>query len=115
MLELHDRRKCQIQALSLTGSFDSRNMMNIKKYILATLGTGGHHIILDFSRVMEIDSSSLNEFFLWYHTKKSQQIQISVIKPSPYLRYHEDWTHLAEIVSIYKSLQEALDHIGDLE
>ena len=109
MLQVGERRHCQTKALILAGEFDCRTMTDIQAKIGVAQKTGWHHIILDFSGVTEIDSSSLSELFLWYHDKNPHYVQISVVKPQPYLCYHEDWAHLAEIVSIYRSLDEAMD------
>jgi len=109
MLQFGERRHCQTKALTLAGQFDCRTMTGIQAKIVAAQKTGWHQIILDFSGVTEIDSSSLSELFLWYHNMKPHHVQICVVKPPPYIRYHEDWAHLAEIVSIYRSLDEAMD------
>ncbi|MEX0830261.1 MAG: STAS domain-containing protein [Nitrospirales bacterium] len=111
MLQVKERRHRLTQAFTLSGQFDHRAMTGIQAMIGVAQETGRHNLVLDFSGVTEIDSSSLSELFLWYHNTKSQQIKICVVKPSPYIRYHEDWTHLAEIVSIYRSLDEALDQV----
>jgi len=112
MLQVTERRHCQTKALTLVGQFNRRTRTEIQSMIVSAQEAGQHDIILDFSGVTEIDSSSLKELFLWYHSLKSQRVKVCVVKPSPYIRYHEDWTHLAEIVSIYKSLDEAIDQ-GD--
>jgi len=110
MLQVEERRHCQTKALTLNGQFDRRTMTDIQAKIVAAQKNGlPHIIILDFSGVTEIDSSNLSELFLWYHDMKLHHIQICVVKPQPYIRYHEDWAHLAEIVSIYRSLDEAMD------
>jgi anti-anti-sigma factor len=109
MLQVRERRHHLTKALTLSGQFDHRTMTSVQAMIVVAKEMGRHDIVLDFSGVTEIDSSSLSELFLWYHNIKPQHVQIRVVKPSPYIRYHEDWTHLAEIVSIYRSLDEAMD------
>ena len=110
MLQIHERRQYQITAFSLTGQFTCRTVIDIQTMIFMAQKSGYHHIVLDFSSVTEIDSSSLNDFFLWYHDRRPGQVQISVVKPPPYIRYHKDWSHLSEIVSIFGSPQEALEY-----
>ena len=80
--------------------------------ILGAKEMGCHHIILDFSQVNGIDSTSLSELFLWYHNMKPHHVQVSVVKPRPYIQYHLDWAHLSEIVPIYASEEEAVDQVG---
>ena len=111
MLQVRERHNLEIKILSLKGQFDHTTMTGIKAQILASAEVGFHHLTLDFSRVTEIHSTSLNDLFLWYHNMKPHQIKISVVKPAPYFRYHEDWAHLAEIVSIYSSTEEMMDQL----
>ncbi len=109
MLQIKERRHCQLKTITLIGEFDRKAMTGIQAKIVSAQEIGHHHIILNFSRVTEIDPSSLNELFLWYHNLKSKKITVCVVKPSPYIRYHEDWNHLGEIISIFNSLDEVID------
>ena len=112
MLQVRERRHQDVKTLTLIGQFNHKTMTGIKAMILASPEAGFHHTLLDFSMVTEIDSTSLSDLFLWYHSLKSPRVKISVVKPAPYFRYHEDWAHLAEIVSIYSTAQEVIDQVG---
>jgi anti-anti-sigma factor len=107
---LQIREQHQAKVLSLTGQFNRDTKTGIQVLILGVKEMDSRHIILDFSGVTEIDSTSLSELFLWYHNMRSHRVQISVVKPLPYIRYFADWTHLSEIVSIYASEEEAVKH-----
>ena len=106
-----------MKVLALTGQFCRNTNTGIQARILGAKQMGYHHIILDFSRVTEIDSTSLRKLFLWYHHMRPLMIphlvQISVVKPPPYIRYHLDWSHISEIVPIYASEEEAMEHIEE--
>lgn len=99
--------------LTLAGQFCRTTTIGIQAQILEAVEMGSRHIILDFSRVTEIDSTGLGELFLWYHNMRPHHVQISVVKPQPYIRYHLDWSHISEIVPIYASEEEAIDHVEE--
>ena len=108
---LQVREQQQIKVLALTGQFNRDAKTDIQLLILGAKEMGCHHIILDFSGVTEIDSTSLSELLLWYHNLRPRHVQISVVKPQPYIQYHSDWSHLSEIVPIYRSEEEAVEHV----
>ncbi len=111
MLQVHEHHHHHhTKVFTFTGKFCRRTTTGIQVLILAAQKTGYPHIILDFSGVTEIDSKGLNALFLWYHNMRPTPLQISVVKPPPYLRYHLDWAHLSEIVSIYASEEDAVEY-----
>jgi len=111
MLQVREQNQhYQTKVLTLVGQFCRNTTTGIQARILAAQETGCHHIILDFSGVTEIDSTGLGELFLWYHNMRPHRVQISIVKPMPYIRYHLDWAHLSEIVPIYASEEEAMEH-----
>jgi anti-anti-sigma factor len=110
MLQVREQQQ-QIKVLALTGQFNRDDKTDIQLLILGAKEVGCDHIILDFSGATEIDSTSLSELLLWYHNLRPRHVQISVVKPQPYIRYFVDWAHLSEIVSIYTSEHEAVEHI----
>ena len=113
MLQVRERPHHQTKVLGLTGQFTRDTTTGIQARILGAKEMGCHHIILDFSRVNGIDPTGLRELFLWYHHMKPYNVEVSVVKPQPYIRYHSDWTPLSEIVSIYASEEDAVEHAGD--
>jgi len=112
MLQVREQQHHQTKVLTLTGQFTRDTTKGIQARILGAKEIGCHHIILDFSRVTRIDSTGLRELFLWYHHMKPYNVEVSVVKPSPYIRYHSDWLPLAEIVSIYQSEEDAVEYAG---
>ena len=110
MLQVRERRQYQTKVLALMGQFTRDTTTGIQARILGAKEMGCHHIILDFSRVTDIDSTGLRELFLWYHHIKPYNVEVSVVKPQPYIRYHSDWMPLSEIVSIYASEEDAVEH-----
>lgn len=112
MLQIREQQQRQTKVFAITGQFERKTTAGIQVLILAAQNTGCHHIVLDFSLVTEIDSTSLSKLFLWCHNMKPHHGQVCVVKPPPYIRYHEDWAHLSEIVPIYGSLDEAMDQEG---
>ena len=114
MLQVREQHHYHTKVFTFTGKFCRKTIPGIQILILAAQKTGYHHIILDFSGVTEIDSTGLDELFLWYHNMKPHHVQISVVKPQPYIRYHLDWAHLSEIVPIYASEEDALKHIEEV-
>ena len=112
MLQIREQKHYQIKVLTLTDKFTRDTKTGIQMLLLGAQEMGFPHIILDFSGVTEIDSTSLSELFLWYHNMKPYNVEVSVVKPQPYIRYHSDWTPLSEIVSIYASEEDAVEHAG---
>jgi anti-sigma B factor antagonist len=112
MLQVREQTQHQTKVLTLTGQFNRNTTSGIQARILAAQETGCHHIILDFSGVTEIDSTGLGELFLWYHNMRPHRVQISIVKPQDHVRNHLDWAHLSEIVPIYASEEEAVEHPG---
>jgi anti-anti-sigma factor len=112
MLQIREQKQHHTKILTLVGQFCRNTATGIQMLILGAQEMGLPHIILDFSGVTEIDSTSLSELFLWYHNMKPQRVQVSVVKPRQYIRYHLDWAHLSEIVPIYASEEEAEEHAG---
>lgn len=110
MLQVREQNQHQTKVLALTGQFNRNTTTGIQARILAAQETGCHHIILDFSGVTEIDSTGLGQLFLWYHNMRPYQVQISIVKAQDHVRNHLDWAHLSEIVPIYASKEEALEH-----
>jgi anti-anti-sigma factor len=104
------KQQHQVKVLALTGQFTRDDKTGIQVLILGAKEMGCNHIILDFSDVTEIDSTSLGELLLWYHNMRPRHVQISIVKPKPNIRYFVDWAHLTEIVSIYASEDEAVEH-----
>ena len=114
MLQVHEQRQVQTNVISLPWQLNRRTKTALQSQIIAAQKTVSQHLILDFSDVRKIDSCELHDLFLWYHKLKSQHLTISVINLPSQLRYHEDWTYLAEIVAIFRSLDDALEHVeGD--
>jgi len=103
MLQVREQQQHQTKVLVLTEQFDRRTTPGLQVLILAAQNTGCHHIVLDFSGVTEIDSTSLSNFFLWCHNMRSTLAQISIVKPTAHLQNHLDWAHLSEIVPIYEA------------
>ena len=110
MLQVREQQHHNTKVLTLTGQFNRDDKTDIQVLILGAKEMGCHHIILDFSDVTEIDSTSLGELLLWYQNLRPRHVQISVVKPKPNIRYFVDWAHLMEIVSIYASKDEAVEH-----
>ena len=110
MLQVREQQQHQTKVLTLTGQFNRDDKTDIQVLILGAKEIGCHHIILDFSDVTEIDSTSLGELLLWYQNLRPRHVQISVVKPKPNIRYFVDWAHLTEIVSIYASKDEAVEN-----
>lgn len=110
MLQVREQQHHQTQVLTLIGQFSRRNAPGIQVLILAAKETGYHHIVLDFSQVIEIDSTSLRDLLLWYQNMKPSHFQLSVVKPPSYSHHHFDWGHLSELVPTYASEKDAVDH-----
>ena len=109
MLQVREQRKVQTKVISLPMQLDGRTKTTLQTQIIAAQEIASQHLILDFSEVREIVLSELHDLFHWYHKLKAQHLTISVVQLPPHLRYHDDWTYLAEIVSIYRSLDDALE------
>ena len=93
----------------LDGRFNRTIAPTILGLILRAVKLGYHHIILDFSKVREIDSKGLEALFLWYHNMRPKHVQVSITNPCPYVRTRLDWASLSEIVDVFqlkKELQE---------
>ncbi len=107
MIQIHEQLPSTTEVLTLTGSFDRQITSGIQILIMLTQKTAQAQLILDFSRVTDIDSRSFRRFFLWYSNMKSSQMQVSLVKPREpiWTQYHV--RHASEFVQIYSSLEEA--------
>ena len=106
MLQVSEQQHHTTKVFTLTGQYGRRTTPGIQARILGAKEMGIHHIILDFSRVTEIDSTSLSKLFSWYHNMKSDHVQVSMVKPpapiwTPYYLLHVPYS-----VQIYASLEE---------
>ena len=108
MLQVGEQHHHKTKVIPLAGQFCRNTTTGIQARILSAHESGCHHIILDFSGVTDIDSTGLGELFLWYHNMRPHHVRISIVKPSPSIRNHLDWSHLSEIVPIYESETEAV-------
>ena len=111
MLQVREEQHHHTNVLALTGQFSRDTTTGIQARILGAKEMGYQDVILDFSGVTGIDSTGLGELFLWYHNMRPHHVQISVVKPPPYIRYHLDWSHISEIVPIYASEEEAVEDV----
>jgi len=106
MLQVREQQHHTTKVFTLIGRYGRRDTPGIQVLILAVQQTDYHHIVLDFSRVTEIDSISFRRLFSWYHNMKSDHVQVSIVKPpaqiwTPFLLWH-----VSESVQIYASLEE---------
>lgn len=107
MLQNYEQYLCTTEILTLTGRFDRRLTSGLQILILLAQQTGQSRFILDFSSTTDIDANSFRRFFRWYRTIKSDQVQVSLVRPreSIWTQFHV-W-HSSEIVQIFSSLEEA--------
>lgn len=110
MLQVREQHHTHSKVISLAGQFSRHTTTGIQARILSAKESGYYHIILDFSGVTEIDSTGLGELFLWYHNMRPHHVQISIVKPPTSIRNHLEWSHLSEIVPIFESEQDAIEH-----
>lgn len=107
MLQIYEQYPCTTEVLTLTGRFDRRLTPGIQILILLAQQTSQARLILDFSSTTNIDANSFRRFFRWYRTMKSDQMQVSLVKPrEPIWTQFHIW-HSSEIVQIYSSQEEA--------
>jgi len=107
MLQVREQQHHTTKVFTMTGRYGRRTTPGLQVLILAAQKTGSHHIILDFSGVTEIDSTSFRRLFSWYHNMKSDHVQVSIVKPpAPIWTPYHLW-HVSESVQIYASLEEA--------
>ena len=112
MLQDREHQHHHTTVLVLGDRFNCTTTPDIQRQLMGAVKMGCHHIILDFSEVMEIDSTGLGELFLWYHNMRPHHVQISIVKPRPYIRTRLDWAFLSDVVPVYESVKEAEAHVG---
>jgi len=69
-----------------------------------------HHLIFDLLDATWIDSFVLDQWFLWLHQMKSQNLHFSMLNPSPSLRESLNQAHISDLVPIFASQEEAIKH-----
>ncbi len=107
MLQVYEQHACATEVLTLPGRFDRQITPGIQIPILLAQQTGQSQLILDFSSVTNIHSHIFRRFFRCYDNMKSDQLQVSLVKPpEPIWTPFHEW-HAAELVQIYSSLEEA--------
>jgi len=95
------------EVLTLVGRFDRRLTPGLQVLILLAQKSGCYHLILDFSQIIDIDSRSFRRFFHWYHSMKSDHLQVSLVKPQATIWTPFHLWHVSELVNIHVSLEEA--------
>ncbi len=107
MFQVREQHPYTTEVLTLTGPFDRRITLGIQILILLAQKTGQSQLILDFSNITSIDSHNFRKFFRWYANMKSNQVEVSLVKPQePIWTQFHVW-HASELVQIYSSLEEA--------
>jgi anti-anti-sigma regulatory factor len=107
MLQDCEQHHHTTEVLTLAGRFDRRISPGIQILILLAQKTGPCHFILDCSHITDIDSLSFRRFFRWNHNMKSDQLQVSLVKPLvPILKKFLLW-NVSESVQIYATLEDA--------
>ena len=110
MLQVRDQIDHHTTVLALIGTFDHQSTIGVEALILGAKELGCRHIILDFSGVIAIDSVGLGQLFLWYHKMNPIHLQLSIVSPSSCVRAELERSHISDIVPIYSSEQEAMQH-----
>ncbi len=107
MFRIHQQHPYTTEILTLPSSFDRRITPGLQILILLAQKTSHSQLILDFSCVSNIDSTSFRRFFSWYDTIKSDQVRVGLVKPqAPLWTQFHVW-HASELAQIYFSLEQA--------
>ena len=63
MLQDREYEQCHTKVFTLGDHFNRNTTPGIQRQIVGAVERGCHHVILDFSEVIEIDSTGLGELF----------------------------------------------------
>ncbi len=99
------------KVFALGCQFNRRTTQRLQGQLLRAVEMGCHHVILDFSDVLEVDSTSLRELSLWYDELQPRHVQISIVNPTLYVRTRLDWENLVEVIPIYATEEDALGYV----
>jgi len=108
MLTVYKQIDPRTTVLGLTGPLDQQATLSLKTFILGAKDLRCHHIILDLSAITSIGSFALDQFFLWHHQMKPQDLHFSMVNPSPSLRETLEQAHLSDLIPIFASQEEAI-------
>ena len=96
--------------ITLTGPLDQQATHGLEAFILAAKDLKCQHLILDFSDLTSIGSFALGQLVRWHHQMKNQDLHFSMVNPSPSLRETLHQAHLSDLVPIFPSQEEAINH-----
>ncbi len=107
MLQVRERQHHSTKVLTLTGQFTHDTTTGIQAKILGAKEVGYQHVILDFSGISEIDVRGIGELLFWYHNRKPNFVQVSIVNPPTLIWNQLDLGHVSEFVQIFASQEEA--------
>ena len=96
--------------LALTGPLDPQATLGLKIFILGAKELGSQHIILDLSDITWISSFALDQLLRWHQQMQSQNLHFSIVNPSPSLRESLNQAHISDLVPIFASQEDAIQH-----
>ena len=96
--------------LVLTSPLDQQATLGLETFILGAKELGSQHIVLDLSAITWIGSFALDQLVRWHHQMKPQNLHFSIVNPSPSLRETLNQAHLSDLVPIFPSQEEAINH-----
>lgn len=98
------------RVLTLSGHLDSLQTLRLEEIIEQAQQGTCRHVILNLSKVATMDLGGVGNLFTWYHALHINQVRLSIVAPSPMVRNTMESLHLADLISIYSSIPEAISH-----
>jgi len=109
MLTVYKQINPRTTVLAVTGRLDQQAILALET-LIGPEGFKCHHLIFDLLDATWIDSFVLDQWFLWLHQMKSQNLRFSMVNPSPSLRESLNQAHISDLVPIFASQEEAIKH-----
>ncbi len=113
MLQVQESHYDRTAVFTFVGPFCRNTTTGLYSRIMGVPKIGCRHIILNFSDVTMVDSTGLGELFIWSHTLRAHQVQMSIVKSPTDMKNQIDWSLLSAIVPIYESEHEATGHTDE--
>lgn len=114
-LTLETRNRGEVVIVHCQGRVVYRDEAAALSSVVGDILHSGSKVVLDLSGVISIDSAGIGELVSLYSRAQSQNADLKVAGPSPFVRSLLDLTNMDSVLEIHPSLGEALSAFQSAE
>jgi anti-sigma B factor antagonist len=114
-LTLETRNRGEVIIVHCQGRVVYRDEAMALSNVVGEIIDNGGKVVLDLSGVVSIDSAGIGELVSLYTRAQSQNADLKIAGPSPFVRSLLDLTNMDSVLEIHPSLGEALSAFQSTE